>query len=223
MCIQELEARGKRNVCVYECVWLTIYITMAKKGILLFIMQNSHMRLKVTHSFLVQPSCYWSRFRISSLRWSRWGWLILYVQIFRSSIRRFVQNIRLQWADWRCQAGIWQRWEPVNTKVRLLLSTFVQMDFINCFLTDGEKADISANAYEDINIITGALKLYFRELPIPLITYDAYPRFIEAASTSPRISLHYYIRWQQWMTGALVVLDNSKEVMWLECVSCIIW
>ena len=53
--------------------------------------------------------------------------------------------------------------------------------------TDGEKADISSNAYEDINIITGALKLYFRELPIPLITYDAYPRFIEAASRSPGI------------------------------------
>ncbi|XP_075996554.1 N-chimaerin-like [Genypterus blacodes] len=49
------------------------------------------------------------------------------------------------------------------------------------FDRDGEKADISSNAYEDINIITGALKLYFRELPIPLITYDAYPRFIEAA------------------------------------------
>uniref|UniRef100_A0AAQ6API7 Chimerin 1 n=1 Tax=Amphiprion ocellaris TaxID=80972 RepID=A0AAQ6API7_AMPOC len=47
------------------------------------------------------------------------------------------------------------------------------------FDRDGEKADISSNAYEDINIITGALKLYFRELPIPIITYDAYPRFIE--------------------------------------------
>lgn len=49
---------------------------------------------------------------------------------------------------------------------------------------DGEKADISVNTYEDINIITGALKLYFRELPIPVISYDAYPRFIEAASKS---------------------------------------
>lgn len=38
------------------------------------------------------------------------------------------------------------------------------------------------NMYEDINIITGALKLYFRDLPIPLITYDAYPKFIESAS-----------------------------------------
>uniref|UniRef100_H2LPQ2 Chimaerin n=1 Tax=Oryzias latipes TaxID=8090 RepID=H2LPQ2_ORYLA len=52
------------------------------------------------------------------------------------------------------------------------------------FDRDGEKADISSSAYEDINIITGALKLYFRDLPIPLITYDAYPRFIEAAKIS---------------------------------------
>lgn len=51
-----------------------------------------------------------------------------------------------------------------------------------CILTDGEKTDISGKAYEDINIITGALKLYLRDLPVPVITYDAYPRFIEAAS-----------------------------------------
>ena len=38
------------------------------------------------------------------------------------------------------------------------------------------------DAYEDINIITGALKLYLRDLPVPIISYDAYPRFIEAAS-----------------------------------------
>uniref|UniRef100_A0A672SAP0 N-chimaerin n=1 Tax=Sinocyclocheilus grahami TaxID=75366 RepID=A0A672SAP0_SINGR len=49
------------------------------------------------------------------------------------------------------------------------------------FDRDGEKADISVNVYEDINVLTGALKLYFRDLPIPVITYDAYPRFIEAA------------------------------------------
>ncbi|XP_028605049.1 N-chimaerin isoform X4 [Podarcis muralis] len=52
------------------------------------------------------------------------------------------------------------------------------------FDRDGEKADISVNTYEDINIITGALKLYFRDLPIPLITYDAYPKFIDSAKTT---------------------------------------
>uniref|UniRef100_A0A8C4QCW4 N-chimaerin n=1 Tax=Eptatretus burgeri TaxID=7764 RepID=A0A8C4QCW4_EPTBU len=49
---------------------------------------------------------------------------------------------------------------------------------------DGEKADISADVYEDINVVTGALKLYFRDLPIPLITYDAYPKFIDASKIS---------------------------------------
>lgn len=49
-------------------------------------------------------------------------------------------------------------------------------------LLDGDKADISASIYPDINIITGALKLYFRDLPIPVITYDTYSKFIEAAS-----------------------------------------
>lgn len=54
-------------------------------------------------------------------------------------------------------------------------------------LTDGEKTDISGKAYEDINIITGALKLYLRDLPVPIISYDAYPRFIEAASKPHRL------------------------------------
>ncbi|PKU43932.1 beta-chimaerin isoform x1 [Limosa lapponica baueri] len=51
-------------------------------------------------------------------------------------------------------------------------------------LPDGDKADISASIYPDINIIAGALKLYFRDLPIPVITYDTYSKFIEAAKIS---------------------------------------
>ncbi|XP_066571759.1 beta-chimaerin [Amia ocellicauda] len=54
------------------------------------------------------------------------------------------------------------------------------------FDRDGDKADICANTYADINIIAGALKLYFRDLPIPVITYDVYSKFIEAAKlTNP--------------------------------------
>ncbi|KAK1172980.1 beta-chimaerin-like [Acipenser oxyrinchus oxyrinchus] len=49
------------------------------------------------------------------------------------------------------------------------------------FDRDGDKADIGADTYADINIIASALKLYFRDLPIPLITYDAYSKFIEGA------------------------------------------
>lgn len=50
---------------------------------------------------------------------------------------------------------------------------------------DGDKADIGEDAYADINIIAGVLKLYLRDLPIPVITYDLYPRFIQAASKTP--------------------------------------
>lgn len=60
-------------------------------------------------------------------------------------------------------------------------------------LTDGEKTDISGKAYEDINIITGALKLYLRDLPVPIISYDAYPRFIEAASKSHRLFRNHHV------------------------------
>ncbi|CDQ97977.1 unnamed protein product [Oncorhynchus mykiss] len=49
------------------------------------------------------------------------------------------------------------------------------------FDRDGEKADISANVYNDINIIAGALKLYLRDLPIPVITFHVYSKFIHAA------------------------------------------
>ncbi|KAG8201103.1 hypothetical protein JTE90_028773 [Oedothorax gibbosus] len=49
------------------------------------------------------------------------------------------------------------------------------------FERDCECADISRNAFEDINVITGVLKLFFRLLPIPLITYEAYNAFTNAA------------------------------------------
>jgi hypothetical protein len=38
----------------------------------------------------------------------------------------------------------------------------------------------------DINVVSGALKLWFRELPEPLLTYGLYHAFIEAASESYR-------------------------------------
>jgi hypothetical protein len=48
---------------------------------------------------------------------------------------------------------------------------------------EGEKADMSENAYS-INVVTGTLKLYLRLLPIPLVTFQSYPIFIEATKES---------------------------------------
>ena len=45
---------------------------------------------------------------------------------------------------------------------------------------DGDSINLSL--YEDINIVTGALKLYFRLLPLPLITFETYNKFIAAIS-----------------------------------------
>ena len=42
--------------------------------------------------------------------------------------------------------------------------------------------NINLGAYEDPHAIAGALKLYFRELPIPLIPFDNYDLVLIAAS-----------------------------------------
>ncbi|XP_068184590.1 N-chimaerin isoform X2 [Antennarius striatus] len=61
------------------------------------------------------------------------------------------------------------------------------------FDKDGENTDISGKVYEDINIITSALKLYLRDLPVPVISYEAYPRLIEAAKiTDPEKKLEAF-------------------------------
>ena len=41
---------------------------------------------------------------------------------------------------------------------------------------------VNLSAYDDINIVCGALKQYFRMLPIPVITFELYNKFIDAAS-----------------------------------------
>ncbi|PWN46533.1 Rho GTPase activation protein [Violaceomyces palustris] len=52
----------------------------------------------------------------------------------------------------------------------------------NLFDQDWTSVDLmNDEAINDINIVAGCLKLWFRELPEPLLTYELYPGFIEAA------------------------------------------
>ena len=44
----------------------------------------------------------------------------------------------------------------------------------------GDKVDFSR--YTDISVVCGAVKLYLRELPIPVISFDAYNDVMKAAS-----------------------------------------
>ncbi|XP_055679515.1 beta-chimaerin isoform X2 [Lutzomyia longipalpis] len=48
---------------------------------------------------------------------------------------------------------------------------------------DGDKTDMSEAAYSNINVIAGTLKLYLRLLPVPLITFQAYPAFMAATKS----------------------------------------
>uniref|UniRef100_H3BHS1 Rho GTPase activating protein 9 n=1 Tax=Latimeria chalumnae TaxID=7897 RepID=H3BHS1_LATCH len=47
-------------------------------------------------------------------------------------------------------------------------------------LCQEEKLDLNNPQWEDIHVITGALKMFFRELPEPLIPYDFFEQFVEA-------------------------------------------
>ncbi|XP_005040694.1 PREDICTED: rho GTPase-activating protein 12 isoform X7 [Ficedula albicollis] len=49
-----------------------------------------------------------------------------------------------------------------------------------------EKLDLSDSKWEDIHVITGALKMFFRELPEPLFTYNHFNDFVNAIKQEPR-------------------------------------
>lgn len=53
---------------------------------------------------------------------------------------------------------------------------------ISIICLEGCVPDISEEAFDDINVICGLVKLYFRTLPIPVITFDLYDQFIAAVS-----------------------------------------
>lgn len=51
-------------------------------------------------------------------------------------------------------------------------------------LTQEEKLDLNSPVWEDIHVITGALKMFFRELPEPIIPFILFDEFIAAVQIS---------------------------------------
>lgn len=49
-------------------------------------------------------------------------------------------------------------------------------------LSPDEKVNLSDGKWEDIHVTTGALKMFFRELPEPLFTYSLFHDFVSAIS-----------------------------------------
>ena len=52
---------------------------------------------------------------------------------------------------------------------------------------------VDLSAYEDSHAIAGALKLYFRELPIPIIPFDNYDLVLIAARKSHELFIVHYV------------------------------
>ncbi|XP_051007136.1 rho GTPase-activating protein 12 isoform X3 [Acomys russatus] len=49
-----------------------------------------------------------------------------------------------------------------------------------------EKLDLNDSKWEDIHVVTGALKMFFRELPEPLFTFNHFNDFVNAIKQEPR-------------------------------------
>ena len=48
--------------------------------------------------------------------------------------------------------------------------------------TEGLALDISDPKWDDVNLFTSCLKMYFQELPEPLFTYQMYTQFVDVIS-----------------------------------------
>ncbi|KAF6361054.1 Rho GTPase activating protein 15 [Rhinolophus ferrumequinum] len=57
------------------------------------------------------------------------------------------------------------------------LATIQKLRFI---VNQEEKLNLDDSQWEDIHVVTGALKMFFRELPEPLFPYSFFERFLEA-------------------------------------------
>lgn len=57
--------------------------------------------------------------------------------------------------------------------------------------SESDHADIFLRQCDDVHVITGVLKMYFRVLPVPLITFDTYPLFMSAISKLSRLDFAF--------------------------------
>lgn len=55
-------------------------------------------------------------------------------------------------------------------------------DWSCCLFPLPDELDLEDGQWEDVHVITGALKLFFRELPEPLFPYSHFNNFIAAIS-----------------------------------------
>ncbi|KAM9385613.1 rho GTPase-activating protein SYDE2 [Pholidichthys leucotaenia] len=85
----------------------------------------------------------------------------------------------------KCINEIEKRGCQVVGLYRLCGSAAVKKELREAFERDSYAVELCENTYPDINVITGVLKDYLRELPYPLITKQLYEAVLESMATRP--------------------------------------
>ncbi|KAH0628631.1 hypothetical protein JD844_010000, partial [Phrynosoma platyrhinos] len=108
-------------------------------------------------------------------------------QVFGVNLSQLVERegaaIKVPLLIQKCVTQIEQRGLKVVGLYRLCGSAAVKKELRDAFEKDSSAVVLSEDLYPDINVITGILKDYLRELPTPLITNPLYQVVLEAMSS----------------------------------------
>lgn len=111
------------------------------------------------------------------------------MQVFGVEARRVVEReasgLMVPLLIEKCISEIERRGCQVVGLYRLCGSAAVKKELREAFERDSHSVELSENNYPDINVITGVLKDYLRELPHPLITQQLYECVLEAMMKRP--------------------------------------
>lgn len=87
-------------------------------------------------------------------------------------VQRCVEELEKRGLDFE---GIYRK-SGLQSQIRSFI------DAHNTSKSRGADVDISSTVYPDPNVVTGALKQYFRSMPTPLTTYELYAELVQGAS-----------------------------------------
>ncbi|XP_056305928.1 rho GTPase-activating protein SYDE2 isoform X2 [Danio aesculapii] len=111
------------------------------------------------------------------------------MQVFGVEARRVVEReasgLMVPLLIEKCISEIERRGCQVVGLYRLCGSAAVKKELREAFERDSHSVELSESNYPDINVITGVLKDYLRELPHPLITQQLYECVLEAMMKRP--------------------------------------
>ncbi|XP_030289604.1 rho GTPase-activating protein SYDE2 isoform X2 [Sparus aurata] len=113
----------------------------------------------------------------------------------------------------KCINEIEKRGCQVVGLYRLCGSAAVKKELREAFERDSYAVELCENTFPDVNVITGVLKDYLRELPYPLITKQLYEAVLESMATRPlRIGASGCENDQADSEHTVSLLDNLPEV-----------